>query len=183
MDDVLVNLSEEWLSSLNKKSDYKRNPEDIIEWDMTKAYPDLSSFEIFNPLYQESMWENIKPIEDAYTYLKKLIDDGHEVYIATASYPWSFYVKTERCLFQIFDFLSPKNVICIHHKHLLDGDILFDDYHENLRHFKGVKVLKNAPYNQKCGEECFDFRVNKWEEFYNIVEKLNNTEKVERMNV
>ena len=53
------------------------------------------------------------------------------------------------------------------------GDVLFDDYHENLREFKGVKVLKNAPYNKNCDEECFHFRVNTWEEFYNIVKEIS----------
>jgi 5'(3')-deoxyribonucleotidase len=179
MDDVLVNLSEAWLSFLNKTSNYHREPSDIVDWDMKVAYPDLTSLQVYNPLYQEKMWDNVKPIEDAYYYLKKLIEDGHEVYIATASYPWSFYIKTERCLFKMFDFLSPKNVVCIHDKDLLNGDILFDDYHVNLRYFNGVKVLKNAPYNQNCDEECFHFRVNKWDEFYDIVNEINNTRKLE----
>ena len=177
MDDVLVELLDEWLFRLNKISKNKKEYEDIVNWDMKLAYPELTSKQLYDPLCWESMWANIRPVKGAYKYMKRLIEDGHEVYIATSSYPNSFFIKTEYCLLKHFDFLTPKNLICIHDKHLLDGDILFDDYHENLRKFKGIKVLKDAPYNRECDEECFHFRVNRetaWEEFYTIVQELMN---------
>ena len=153
MDDVLVELLDEWLVKLNKISKYHREPEDIVNWDMKLAYPDLTSNQLYNLLFDETMWSNIKPVKNAYKYLKQLIDDGHEVYIATSSSPRSFFIKTEYCLLKHFDFLTPKNLICINDKYLLDGDVLFDDYHENLRKFKGVKVLKDAPYNRNCDRQ------------------------------
>lgn len=176
MDDVLVELLDEWLFQLNQNTINKKEPEDITDWDMRKAYPDLTDSQIFGMLSSESLWSNIKPVKNAYKYMKKLIEDGHEVYVATSSYPNSFFLKTEYCLLKHFDFLSPKNLICIHDKYLLDGDILFDDYHENLRKFKGIRVLKDAPYNRN-DYQFIDFRVSKdnaWEEFYQIVKELQN---------
>lgn len=179
MDDVLVELLDEWCYHLNKVSKFHREVTDIVNWDMKLAYPDLTLNQLYRPLRDVNLWENVKPVQGAYKYVKKLIEDGHKVYIATASYPDSFFLKTEYCLFKIFDFLTPKNLICISDKYLLKGDILFDDYHENLRNFSGFKVLKDAPYNRDCGNECFHFRVSKenaWEEFYEIVNKLNALE-------
>ena len=175
MDDVLVELLDQWLFELNKISKYHREHKDIINWDIKLAYPDLTPEQIYKPLSDTFMWENIKPIKNAYKYMKKLIEEGHEIYVATSSYPNSFFIKTECCLLKHFDFLTPKNLICIHDKYLLDGDILFDDYHENLRKFKGVKILKDAPYNRDCDYECYNFRVSKenaWKEFYTIVQEL-----------
>lgn len=177
MDEVLVELLDEWLVRLNSISKYHREPEDIVDWDIKLAYPDLTPAELYGPLYCESMWKNIKPVKNAYKYLKQLVDDGHEIYIATSSYPNSFFIKTEYCLLKHFDFLTPKNLICIHDKYLLDGDVLFDDYHENLHNFKGVKVLKDTTYNRNCDKDCFHFRVSKenaWQEFYVIITELIN---------
>lgn len=175
MDDICVELLDEWTHYLNKISKYHREPEDIKDWDMKLAYPDLPVDCLYKCLYEVWFWENIKPVKNAYKYMKLLIEEGHEIYIATASTPKSLSVKTQHCLFNIFDFLPSKQVISIYNKALLDGDILFDDYHENLRNFKGVKIMRDAAYNRNCDEECYHFRVsrdNSWEEFYAIIKEL-----------
>lgn len=177
MDDICVNLLHEWLVKLNNiPGVVPKTENDIVNWDMKLAYPMLTTNQIYSPLYDADMWDRVQPVEGAYIYLKKFINDGDKVYIATASYPDSYFIKTSKCLFKHFDFLTPRNVICIHDKHLLNGDILFDDYHENLRNFKGIKVLRNKPYNRNCDEECFHFRIDTWEEFYNIVQELKKVE-------
>lgn len=173
MDDVLVNLLDAWLEHLNTfKGVQHKTRDDIQNWNMRLAYPELTDTQLYGCLSSPDFWSNIKPVPDAYKYLKLLIDEGNKVYIATASFPLSFFVKTHYCLFKHFDFLKEKDIICIHNKSLLDGHVLFDDYHENLRDFKGVKVLKNSPYNKNCDEQCFHFRVNTWKEFYDIVNEL-----------
>lgn len=175
MDDILVNLLDEWLIYLNEfKGVVPKTKDEIVEWDMSRAYPMLTKNQLYGCLCDDDFWKRVQPVTGAYTYMKKLIDDGHEIYIATSSQPHSFFIKTQYCLFKHFDFLSPKQVICINNKSLLDGDILFDDYHENLRNFKGVRVLRNKPYNLNCDEECHHFRVDTWEEFYAIVKEINN---------
>jgi 5'(3')-deoxyribonucleotidase len=178
MDDVLVELLDEWIWQLNNVSEYKRQKCDIKHWDMRLSYPDLSDKVLYGILNEECFWDNVKPVNDAYKYLKLLKEEGHEVYVATSSYPRPFSIKINNCLLKYYDFLTPKDLICIHNKSLLRGDVLFDDYHENLRNFKGVKVLKDAPYNRNCEKSCFHFRVVNWSEFYKIVKELSNVEGV-----
>lgn len=174
MDEVCVELLDEWLNYLNSYDAPHKSVKDITEWDLSKSYPTLTNEQLYSPLLDINLWERVRPVENAYKYLKQLIEDGHQVYIATASYPHSFYLKVTHCLLKHFDFLSPKDIICINNKSLLRGDILFDDYPENLRNFTGIKVLKNKPYNTNCDDSCADFRVDKWEEFYSIVKQLMN---------
>ena len=177
MDDILVNLLDEWLIHLNNyKGVIPRTIEDITNWNMKLAYPTLMDNQLYSCLSDVEFWKRVQPVNVAYKYLKMFIDEGDEVYVATSSFPLSFWAKTEFCLFKHFDFLTPKNVICINNKSLLNGDILFDDYHENLRKFRGIKVLRDKPYNRNCDEECFHFRINTWEEFYNIVQELKKVE-------
>lgn len=173
MDDILVDLLHEWLIVCNNyKGVEPKTEKDITNWNMRLAYPTLTDHQLYGCLSDAEFWERVQPVDDAYKYLKLLMDEGNEMYVATSSFPISFAWKTIHCLFKHFDFLTPKNVICINNKSLLDGDVLFDDYHENLRNFKGVKVLRNKPYNMNCDKECFHFRVDKWEEFYNICQEL-----------
>jgi 5'(3')-deoxyribonucleotidase len=49
---------------------------------------------------------------------------------------------------------------------------MYDDYHENLRKFKGIKVLRNKPYNTNVDTPYVDFRIDTWDEFYEIVKEL-----------
>ena len=173
MDDILVNLLDEWLIYLNNYEGVTpRTEEDITQWNMRIAYPTLTDSELYGCLSDGEFWYRVQPVKDAYKYLKLLREEGHEIYVATSSHPLSFFCKTENCLFRHFDFLTPKNVICINNKSLLDGDVLFDDYHENLRKFKGFRVLRNKPYNLNCDGECFDVRVDTWEEFYNGIKEI-----------
>ena len=177
MDDILVNLLDEWLTHLNNyKGVEPKTEDDIVNWNMRLAYPTLTDSQLYGCLSDNDFWDRVQPVKDAYKYLKMLKDNGHEIYVATSSFPISFYYKTEKCLFKHFDFLTPKNVICINNKSLLKGHILFDDYHENLRNFGGIKVLRNKPYNKNCDEECFHFRVDSWEEFYILVNELMKVE-------
>ena len=175
MDDICVELLEPWLNVLNKKSKYHREEVDIVNWDIRLAYPDLTSFQIYTPLYDVELWKNVRPVKGAYECMQRLMQEGHRIYIATASYPQNFGIKTEECLFKIFKFIKHEDVICIHNKSLLKGHIMFDDYHENLKNFEGLRVLRTKPYNINCSDDCFDIRTsneNCWEEFYKIVKEL-----------
>lgn len=175
MDDVLVNLLDEWLIHLNNYKGVKpKTKEDIVNWNLRLAYPTLTDSQIFGCLSDPEFWDRVQPVAGAYKYLKLLKEEGHEIFVATSSFPISFYYKTEKCLFKHFDFITSNAVMCINNKYLLNGDILFDDYHENLRKFKGIKILRNKPYNQDCDKECYHFRVDTWEEFYNIVNEIAN---------
>ena len=177
MDDVLVNLLDEWLIHLNSyRGVTPKTKEDIDSWNMHNHYPTLTDAQLYGCLSDAEFWKRVQPVKGAYEYLKKLVDEGNEIYVATSSYPLSFWVKTEYCLFKHFDFLTPQNVICINNKALLKGDLLFDDYHENLRRFRGIKVLRDKPYNRDCDESCFHFRINDWEELYNIIEEIKKVE-------
>lgn len=177
MDDVCVNLMEPWLAILNESASSPKQDSDVRQWDITKLYPDLTADQVFSPLKSERLWQNVIPIKDAYKYLKQLKSDGHEVYIATASMPHSYYLKTTHCLLKWFDFLTPKDVICINNKSLLMGDVLFDDYYENLRNFKGIRVLKDRPFNKDCDKSCYDFRISTWKMFYKVITELANVER------
>ena len=85
MDDTIENLLSVWVAYLNERYGLRVKTDDVRDWDLSLAYPSLTSKQVYSPLYADEMWRRIEPLPYAAELLKKLIDEGHEVYIVTSS--------------------------------------------------------------------------------------------------
>ena len=179
MDDVLVDLIGAWTNYLNKHHSLQVSIEDIKEWDMKKAFPTLTNEQIYEPLHIADFYKTIKPFECAMEYLKKLKEEGFEIRVVTATFYKCAESKLDNALFPYFDFISSKEVILCYDKHLIRADILFDDYYKNLERFKGIRVLKDMPYNKDAPNSSYDFRVTNFKDFYNRIHMLQSVDKKE----
>ena len=165
-DDTIQELTIHWLAELNNKHNCNVKKEDIKTWDMTKAFPGLSEEEVLEPLYRNDFWSTTTPIEGSKYYLKRLIDDGHEILIVTASNLQTFEAK-KRKLIEMFPFLSSEQIICEKNKQSVKGDILIDDGVHNLLGGSYRKFLFNQPNNLLFDERGHDIiRVYSWKEIY-----------------
>ena len=165
-DDTIENLSVHWIEALNRAHHKTVKKEDIKTWDMLSAYPDLSEQEVFAPIYQKEFWEQITPIENSGYYLQKLMEDGHELYIVTATNYETSDAKVAKLL-KLFPFLKDKNIIVSHNKQLIRGDVLIDDGVHNLLNGNYAKLLFHQPNNACFDETKHDIpRVFSWEEIY-----------------
>lgn len=117
----------------------------------------------------------MEPKEGAVEYVKKLIDDGHKVYICTSTYYKTIVAKLENCLFRHFPYLSWKDVIICHNKQLMNCDYLVDDgAHNIVGTYKGL--LMDAPHNKSFNEYDNNVtRVYNWQEIYEIIKKASYT--------
>lgn len=177
MDDVLEDLLGAWVSYLNKKYGTSVNVNDIKEWDMKKYFPKLPREDVFEPLLRREFWDTTQPKDGAQIYLKKIIDDGHEVYIATATHYATIQDKMERVLFKYFPYLTWKNIIIISNKQLLRGDVLIDDAVHNLIGGSYRKLLFTAPHNLSYNAEDNGMtRVGNWEDVYRVICDLSRKE-------
>lgn len=173
MDDVLENLCETWVSQLNKLFQLDVKMDDITEWDMSKAFPMLTKEEIYWPLGTEMLWKRVKPLPGAVHYLKKLIDDGHEVIVVTAATSKSTPLKLEEVLFKYFPFISMKNVIIATQKWLIRGDVMVDDGPHNLKDFFGESILFTQPHNRSFDNDAYGIRrADNWDEVYKLIQKI-----------
>ena len=102
MDDTIVNLVPAWIDWLNRKHKTNVQYEDVTDWDISKFFPTIKPTEVFEPLFDDSFWYYVEPREGALHYVKKLIDDGHKVYICTSSHYKTLTSKLENCLFKHF---------------------------------------------------------------------------------
>ena len=144
MDDTIENLSEAWINFLNNRYGTSVKPEDITEWSIEKAFPEIPEDDVYGVLREEALWETVKPLPGAVKYLKKLIDDGNQIYIVTASHPDTVSAKMNKVLFRYFPFISYENVVIASKKQLIQGDFLIDDAPHNMGgSYKGLLFTAN----------------------------------------
>lgn len=163
MDDTIEHLLEAWVACLNERHGTQVKHGDITEWNLCNVFPTLTEEQIYAPLVEEDFWKTVRPMEDADKVLKWAIDQGHKVYIVTASDYRTISAKMEQVLFKHFPFIKWENVIVTSNKQMIRGDILIDDAPHNLEGGDYVKILMSAGHNRHYNAEANDmFRVYTW---------------------
>ena len=159
-DGVCVNTMKKVLKVFNKEYGTNYILEDIISGNLNKI--DFRMNDIFDI---EKFFVDIEPVFEAQKYIKKLREDGHNIFICTAS-PRNAIEDKFVNLTTLFN-LPNDVIIPITHKRLLKGDIMLDDgIHNLITSICDYKFLFDWPWNRdKDGFE----RIYSWEEFYNKV--------------
>lgn len=182
MDDTIENLLDAWVAYLNNSHGTNVNSNDIAQWDISKSFPSLSKQQVYEPIFNNEFWKDVKPIEGACEALQRLMKDGHKVLIVTSSAYETLPAKMTDVLFKYFPFIEWKDVIITSHKQLIKGDVLIDDGVHNLEGGDYLRLLMNAPHNRTYDAKANGMhRVYNWAEAYDIItsyaETLNNIEK------
>lgn len=170
MDDTITDLLGAWVEILNRKHGTNVLPKDIRQWDIAKSFPSLTKEQVFAPLLCDSLWHYVRPKEGAADALRRLIRDGHKVYVVTTSTYETLHTKMDMVLFHYFPFLSWEDVIITGNKQMIKGDVLIDDGVHNLIGGEYEKLLVDAPHNRSFDAERNGMvRVNNWAEIYNEI--------------
>lgn len=171
-DDVVENLCDCWVALLNKRYGTNVTSKYITSWDVSLAFPALNREQVFGVLAEDDLWDMIEPVPGAQETLQRLYNDGHEIYIVSASDYRSCSAKFGRIL-SFFPWLKWDHVIIASNKQMIKGDVLIDDNPCNLVGGGYQKLLFDRPHNR-----CFDefengiIRVRTWDEVYSIIQNL-----------
>ena len=170
LDDTMEDLCGAWVNYLNKKHSLSVRRDDIDVWDIASRFPTLTEEEVFAPLYREDFWETVKPVDGAVKYIRRIIEDGHDVYIVTASHPETFGIKYRYIIKRYFPFINSKMVVSAYDKSIIRGDILIDDGPHNFENWRHVGILFDAPFNKSFDEKTAGIvRAKSWEEIYSYI--------------
>lgn len=171
-DDTVEDLLGPWLEILNSTYDTNVKPEDVTDWNVASFFPRLTKGQVFAPPYDSNFWSLIEPIDGSVRNLQKLITDGHDLYMVTASNYQTCAAKVERLL-EIFPFLDWNHIILASNKQMVKGDILVDDDPHNLVGGEYMKFLFDRPHNRSFNENEHSIkRVYTWDEIYEKILKL-----------
>ncbi len=165
--------------------------DDVTNWDVTTNFGPGSEGAIRSYMRYIELYRDLEPVEGAIPGMKKLIDAGHDVYIVT-SVPKcagiSYHGKLE-WLRRNTPFFNLNKFCAFHTKWMVAGDILFDDGLHNIMPWVKTgrpAVILDKPWNRdmagaikKHGVEQQHMRnvhrVNHWNQFLALVEKLQES--------
>ena len=171
LDDVLNDLLDRWVEFLNEKHGLNANAQELRVWNVQDIYPTLTEKEVYQPLYENELWRLLSPRPTSVEYLKRMIDEKHDVLIVTASVYQTLPVKMD-WLFAKFPFLSWENVIITRRKQLIKADVLIDDGIHNLENGEYFKILMDSPNNRDYDAEGNNMiRVYTLKEAYEAINK------------
>ena len=174
MDDTIEQLLKAWLKGVNERFGYSVKYEEITSWDVSAPYPGLTREQVYAIPDEPGFWGTVEPIEGAAEAIRRFMDEGHEVYIVTATPYISLAEKMDDLLFRWFPFITWDQVIIAKRKQLIKGDVLIDDGIHNLEGGDYVKILMTAPHNRAYDAEGNGMiRVNSWKEIEDIIDGLS----------
>lgn len=175
-DDVLEDLTNAWVSYLNDRYGTHTCYEDITQWDMVLAFPGLTREQVYGVEGEKELFDRVRAKEGAQEYVRRLYDEGHELYVVTSTPPHAVAGKVELIL-RLYPYLTAKQIIICSHKQLIRGDVLLDDGWHNLEGGSYAKILFSAPYNAQYDAEAHGItRVRSWAEAYAAVQRLAEAE-------
>lgn len=156
MDGVVADLSAEWLRIYNEEWNDDLIQEQITDWDMSKFVVPECGNKIYEILHRPDLYDNVAPIDGALKGIDEVRSGGHRVVFATSCVNDAMAAAKIRWLqrhgFVAANYKGMQDVIVVQDKGMLRGDLLIDDYGENLRKFQGWKILFDASHNQHESE-------------------------------
>lgn len=170
-DDVAENLVSCWINMLNKRYGTLVVVEDVKSWDISLAFPTLTKDQVYGVLAEDELWKSLEPVPGSQRILQKWFDQGHKLYMVTASDYRTCKIKMER-IFEMFSFLDWDHVILTSNKQMIRGDVLIDDGVHNLIGGAYYKILFNRPHNRGVDVEKYGIhRAETWDEVDALVER------------
>lgn len=127
---------------------------------------------------EKEVYDNLQPYKGAVRAMKTLVEQGHEIYIATATNVKNMEWK-EQLLQKHFPFIPKDNLIRIHNKALLSVDVLIEDSMRNLKGTFADRVCFDQPWNRDDDSDYVYsiYRAHHWGEIINIINTIERKEK------
>lgn len=177
VDNTLNNLQEAVNVVFNERYGTKYTMNDFTEYSIENVLSVKEAMAMKEMYGEDGIYDHVKPLAGSQDGIKKLINDGHKVYLVTAALPSNYYEKVE-WIKHFFPFVNDDHIISMKHKHLFKCDVMFEDNMRNL--LAGVsyhRVCMDQPWNRNGKDYVYDIhRCSNWNEFMDVVKKLDEKE-------
>ena len=180
VDGVLNNLMDVVLEIYNKQHNTLYTTSGITTYNLENCFALEVAKEMKEIFNDAEIWYKTKPLKWAQDGLRKLINDGHRVYLATDNNPHTYGEKVA-WIRHYFPFIEESKIICIKDKWLLTCDVMIEDCIENLL----VKpyyhrILMDHPWNRSSQDKdwAYDiYRCSNWNQIVDAVNQIQLNEK------
>jgi 5'(3')-deoxyribonucleotidase len=182
---IAIDFDETLFPTLNKVIEVYNMRHDVgIELSQITTYhlhdslPPEVADELLELFVDKNIYDCLQPYKGAVRAVKTLVEQGHEIYIATSTDVRNMEWK-EELLQKHFPFIPKKNLIRIHNKSLLNVDVIVDDKLDNLKSTFADRICFDQPWNR---DEETDwvysiYRIHHWGEIINVINTIERKNK------
>ena len=177
-DSTLFPTMERVIEIYNKKHNTSIDMSEITMYNLHDSFPADVADELIELFVEKEVYSSLQPYKGAIRAVKTLVEQGHEIYIATSTDVRNMEWK-EESLQKHFPFIPKKNLIRIHNKSLLNVDVLVEDKLDNLKSTFAERICFNQLWNQ---DEEVDwvysiYRIHHWGEIINVIQNIERKDK------
>lgn len=178
-DETLFPTLDKVLEIYNKRHGTNIDTSQITKYNLHDNFPADIADELVELFVEKDVYSSLQPYRGAVRAVKTLVEQGHEVYVATSTDVRNMEWK-EELLQKHFPFIPKKNLIRIHNKSLLNLDVLVEDKLENLKKTFADRICFNQPWNvDKDADYVYSIsRITHWGEIVNIIQEIERKDKV-----
>lgn len=129
MDGIAVDTIPMWLDTIHKDTGVRAYEADISVWDMHKTTPlnTLPPEQLYKWLQTPGFLSGLPPLANSPEVLKKLHDDGHQVYLVTARHGAVSMPETMTWCKNHLPWMKENQIVFCSDKELIPADVLIDD--------------------------------------------------------
>lgn len=169
VDDVLNNLMAETI----KKADADVFLEDFTEYDISECVTEEVHEALDAVWSNKSFWDNLAPAKGAVEAMRKLVQNGIEVYIMTACTP-DIVEGRAKWFAKHFPFIKQDNIIYGHPKWLVSCDFMIEDKLETLLRTPSWthRLLLDKPWNKYNEEKDAVYAIMRGKTITELIDKV-----------
>ena len=177
-DSTLFPSMEKVVEIYNKKHDTSLDMSHITMYNLHDSFPADIADELIELFVDKEIYSSLQPYKGAIRAVKTLVEQGHEIYIATSTDVRNMEWK-EELLQKHFPFIPKKNLIRIHNKGLLNVDVLVEDKLDNLKNTFAHGVCFDQPWNNDIDTDYVYglYRIHHWGEINNVIQSIERKDK------
>lgn len=174
LDCVCVNTTERMVEYINERLPVNLSIENITTYSIEAALPPQYKWIVDAGFRDKEMWKGVKLLPHCAEVMKKLYNEGFEIYFATSSLPENLRKKINH-LSRNMPFFPKgyieRHTINICDKYLLNVDVLIDDCLEHIANEKRGywSVVLDYPWNRNIDLP----RISRAYNWFDIYEKIH----------
>lgn len=177
-DNTLFPTAERVIELYNKKHNTNLELSQITTYNLHDCLPVEVADELLELFVDKETYVCLQPYKGAVRAVKTLVEQGHEVYVATSTDVRNMEWK-EELLQKHFPFIPKQNLIRIHNKSLLNVDVIIDDKLDNLKSTFADRVCFDQGWNRDNDADYVYsiYRIHHWGELNNVINTIERKER------
>ena len=177
-DSTLFPTMERVIEIYNKRHSANMELSHHITYSFHDNFPTEVADELIGIYVEKDTYDNLQPYKGAVRAVKFLVEQGHEIYIATASDVRNMEWK-EELLQKHFPFIPKNHLIRIYNKAMLNVDMLIEDNLNTLKSILAERVCFNQPWNIDDGADYVYgiYRIHHWNDMINVIKEIERKTK------